>query len=66
MEGFWDQHLSLSEVARRLGTSRQNVHQKMNRGRIPSSVDDSGKRGIPISFVEDELKKLGAVNDNGG
>lgn len=54
---FWSTHLSFSETARRLGMSRQNVHQCVNRGSFPSSVDASGKRGVPIEFVNAEYEK---------
>lgn len=56
---FWSQHLSLSEAARRLGVSRQNIHQRVGRGSVPSAVDATGARGVPLSFIEDELSKRG-------
>ena len=67
-DAFWSQHLSLAEAARRLGCSRQNVHQRVNAGRIPNDVDESGKRGVPMSYVDEELlnrNKTEVVNVGG-
>jgi hypothetical protein len=52
---FWDDHVSLSHVARKLGSSRQNVQQRVNRGSIPSARDTNGKIGVPIEWLNETL-----------
>lgn len=53
---FWDDHLSFSEVARKIGTTRQNVYQRCLKGSIPCERDESGKPGVPMEWVEATLK----------
>lgn len=65
-DAFWSQHLTLAEAGRKLGMSRQNVHQRVNRGSIPSAVDESGKRGVPIEFVNKDVELRGDVDGNEG
>lgn len=55
MSGFWDLHLSLSEVARQLKVSRQNIHQRCLRKTIPC-VREEGKVGIPKEWLEETLR----------
>ena len=54
VDDFWDTHLSYSEVAKKLGTSRQNVSQRCKRGSIPCDRDQDGNPGIPL----EEVKRL--------
>ena len=56
VDQFWNTHVTVSEAARRLGFSRQNVHQRALRGSIPSSRDHRGVIGIPINYVQEEVQ----------
>jgi hypothetical protein len=56
---FWEQHFSFAEVARKLGCSRQNIHQECKRKKIPFDRDDSGKPGIPKDWVYKTLELRG-------
>jgi hypothetical protein len=56
VDQFWNTHVTVSEAARRLGFSRQNVHQRALRGSIPSSRDLRGVIGIPIAYVQEEVQ----------
>ena len=60
VDDFWATHLSYSEVAKKLGTSRQNVFQRCKRGSIPCDRDRDGNPGIPMEEVE---KLLEAKNE---
>lgn len=51
---FWETHLSISEAAVALGTSRQNVFNQVKRGTIPSERCGA-IRGIPEAWVEETL-----------
>lgn len=53
---FWKTHVSLSVVARELGVSRQNIHQRGKRGSIPIEVDEHGKPGVPKEWLEETLR----------
>lgn len=56
VDQFWNTHLTVSEAARRMGFSRQNVHQRALRGSIPSARSAEGVIGIPISYVQEEAQ----------
>ena len=56
VDQFWNTHLTVSEAARRLGFSRQNVHQRALRGSVPSARDHRGVIGIPIAYVQETLQ----------
>lgn len=51
---FWDEHVSMAEAARRLGVSRQAIHQSP---RWPKEVDpETGQKGVRIDFIEETLR----------
>lgn len=53
---FWDKNYTMAEAARKLGTSRQNIQQRVRRGSLRCAVDDDGSIGIPIEYVEETLR----------
>jgi hypothetical protein len=53
---FWEGHYSYAEVARRIGTTRQNVYQRCLRGSIPSAHDADGNPGVPVEWVKETLE----------
>ena len=56
VDEFWANHLTCAEVGRKLGCSRQNVHQRVKKGSIPSSVGPAGEVGVPIEWVKELLE----------
>lgn len=60
VDQFWNTHLTMSEAARKLGCSRQNIKQRVSRGSIPSASHPmTGIPGIPIQYVQDEIQMKG-------
>lgn len=59
VDGFWSSHMSYAEVARKLGTSRQNIYQRGLRGSIPVDRDQDGTPGIPTEWVLETLEMRG-------
>ena len=55
-DDFWSTHLSFAEVARKLGTTRQNIYQRCLRGSIPCDRDQDNMPGVPMEWVEETLK----------
>ncbi len=53
---FWKSHLSFAEVARQLGGTRQNWKQRADRGSCAWDEDETGKRGVPMWFVQETLE----------
>jgi transcriptional regulator len=47
---FWEHNFSISDVARMLGTTRQNISQRVFRKSIPCNIEGSLK-GIPEKWV---------------
>ena len=54
---FWELHYTCAEAGRKLGCSRQNVHQRMKLGSIPSVEGPDGVKGVPIQRVEEFAPK---------
>ena len=55
VDEFWSTHLPFAEVARKLGTTRQNIYQRCLRKSIPCDRDEKGKPGVPLYWVKDTL-----------
>jgi hypothetical protein len=53
---FWDDHLTFSEVARRIGTTRQNIYQRCLKGSIPCDRSDDNRPGVPLAWVEETIR----------
>ncbi len=58
-DDFWATHLSFSEVARKLGMTRQNVYQRCLRKSIPCDRDEDGHPGVPMAWVDETLALRG-------
>jgi hypothetical protein len=55
VDEFWSTHLSFAEVARKLGSTRQNIYQRCLRKSIPCDRDENGHPGVPASWVEETV-----------
>lgn len=55
-DDFWSSHLSFAEVARKLGTTRQNIYQRCLRGSIPCDRDKDGHPGVPMEWINETLE----------
>lgn len=53
---FWSTHLTVAEAARKLGFSRQNLHQRCLKGSFPCDRDSDGRIGVLMSKVEETLR----------
>lgn len=63
---FWATHMTYAEVARKLGTSRQNIYQRGLRGSIPVDHDTEDKPGVPLEWVLETLRLRERGVESGG